>query len=36
MFLEFDGNVKYNNLPPGKTLAQVLREERERGSGFVD
>ena len=30
VFLEFDGNVKYNNLPPGKTLAQVLREERER------
>ena len=30
VFLEFDGQVKYDNLPPGKTLAQVLREERER------
>ena len=30
VFLEFDGRVKYDNLPPGKTLAQVIREERER------
>jgi hypothetical protein len=30
VFLEFDGRIKYDQLPPGKTLAQVLREERER------
>jgi hypothetical protein len=30
VFLEFDGRVKYDNLPPGKTLAQVILEERER------
>jgi hypothetical protein len=30
VFLEFDGRVKYDQLPPGKTLTQVLREERER------
>ena len=29
-FLEFDGRIKYDELPEGKTLAQVLREERER------
>jgi hypothetical protein len=30
VFLEFDGRIKYDNLPAGKTLDQVLREERER------
>jgi hypothetical protein len=30
VFLEFDGRVKYDQVPEGKTLAQVLREERER------
>ena len=30
VFLEFDGRIKYDQLPSGKTLEQVLREERER------
>jgi very-short-patch-repair endonuclease len=30
VFLEFDGRIKYERFPEGKTLAQVLREERER------
>lgn len=30
VFLEFDGRVKYDDLPEGKTLAQVLLEERDR------
>ena len=30
VFLEFDGQIKYDELPAGKSLAQVLREERER------